>query len=247
MIGMSEQTVMLPLYETIRMDILDRILSGEWDNKVPLPPEGKLCEYYQASRMTVRRAVEELVRDGFLYKQRGKGTFVRRRSSLITGRGVGDFPDLAKPLEATPDMKILKFAWENPTTSLAKRLGITTDDSVLSINVLRFLDDEVVGWQMNCLRESAGRRIQRKHFEETQSIIKALQFARVDIVEAIGQLRARLAKEKECDLLECKLGDPVLESTVTSYSVEGVPINTSDMVFRSDRFHYHLHVVTDRL
>jgi GntR family transcriptional regulator len=243
---MSESTVLPPLYETIRIDLLNRIRSGEWDYNEPLPPEGRLCEFYQVSRMTVRRAVEELVRDGFLYKQRGRGTFVRRRSALITGRGVGGFPDMAKPLNAEPGMEILQYAWVNPSADSAERLGITPSDSVLFIEVLRFLDNEVVGWQTLCLREDAGKRVKREVFEDTQSMVKTLQIARVDVVEAIGQLRARLAEEKECDLLACKLGDPVLVSTVMSYSLEGVAINTSDLVFRSDRFHYHIHVITNR-
>jgi hypothetical protein len=47
-------------------------------------------------------------------------------------------------------------------------------------------------------------------------------------------------------ILICALGGPVLVSMVTSFSLEGVPIMISDMVLRSDRFYYQLHVVTDQ-
>ena len=68
----------LPLYYQLKQDLLTRINSEEFPDK-KLPAEGQLCEEYGVSRMTVRQALAELERDGYIIKMRGKGTFVVRR------------------------------------------------------------------------------------------------------------------------------------------------------------------------
>lgn len=65
-----------PLYEQIKHYILERIASGEYSPDTRLPSERKLSNHFDVSRLTVSKAIKQLVQDGLLYTRIGKGTYV---------------------------------------------------------------------------------------------------------------------------------------------------------------------------
>ena len=67
------------LYVQMHSIIRDKIESNEWPDNVQIPTEDELCVAYDVSKATVRMAISELVRSGYLKKQQGRGTFVTRR------------------------------------------------------------------------------------------------------------------------------------------------------------------------
>ena len=71
----------MPVYQQIVSDILSRISAMEWKIGDKLPSESQLTEEYESSRVTVRQALTKLAYEGFVEKQRGKGTFVKANPS----------------------------------------------------------------------------------------------------------------------------------------------------------------------
>jgi len=70
----SEQKLYVQIYTIFKA----KIENGEWYRGVRLPSEDELCRAYNVSKATIRIAIAELVRDGYLRRQQGKGTFVTR-------------------------------------------------------------------------------------------------------------------------------------------------------------------------
>src|SRR5690349_24938010 len=66
----------LPRYYQLKEIIRERIMAGEWEPGALIPSERELCEQYGISRMTARQSITELVNEGYLYREQGKGTFV---------------------------------------------------------------------------------------------------------------------------------------------------------------------------
>ena len=66
------EMVSVPLYQQIKEDIKDAIQSGKYKPKEKIPPEPALSEEYAVSRITVRRAIEELCSEGYLTKMQGR-------------------------------------------------------------------------------------------------------------------------------------------------------------------------------
>ncbi len=64
------------LYVQIYSILIEKIESGEWPPGTQIPTEDELCRIYDVSKVTVREAIQELVREGYLKRQQGKGTFV---------------------------------------------------------------------------------------------------------------------------------------------------------------------------
>ncbi len=66
----------IPLYHQVEEELERRIQRGNWKPGDRIPTERALAEHYGVSRITVRRAVLDLVQKGLLYRVPGKGTFV---------------------------------------------------------------------------------------------------------------------------------------------------------------------------
>jgi GntR family transcriptional regulator len=71
-----ERDSLQKLYVQMYSIIKEKIEKQEWPNGSQIPTEDELCRSYDVSKATVRNAVSELVRSGYLRKQQGKGTFV---------------------------------------------------------------------------------------------------------------------------------------------------------------------------
>ncbi|MGX7059848.1 PTS galactosamine transporter subunit IIB [Vagococcus humatus] len=77
---MDEQK--LPLYTIITTEMIRKIETKEWPVGSKIPSEKKLGELFQVSRITVRRALSELERKGYLVKKQGKGSFVKGKGGF---------------------------------------------------------------------------------------------------------------------------------------------------------------------
>ena len=65
-----------PKYHKLRKEIYRQIEEGEWKVGENIPPERELAEIHNISRVTVRNALDELVYEGILHREQGRGTFV---------------------------------------------------------------------------------------------------------------------------------------------------------------------------
>lgn len=83
----------VPLYSQLKNLIIKKIESGEYQEETKIPSEQELCEHFDISRPTVRQAITELTSNGYLYKEKGKGTFVARSKSKIDIKNYSGFTD----------------------------------------------------------------------------------------------------------------------------------------------------------
>src|SRR4030042_4464897 len=87
----DHQKLYFQLYEILKK----KIESSEWQIGSQIPTEEDLCKMFNVSRVTVRTAVLELVRQGYLKRQQGKGTFIFRN---IGSEGLTILPSLQEIL-----------------------------------------------------------------------------------------------------------------------------------------------------
>ena len=115
----------IPKYVYIKIALTNRIKSGELEVGAKLSTEKEMCALYGCSRLTVRKALEELTREGYIYKIQGKGTFVKERTpqkqnfSVITSCST-----LIRSQNMTPTKKILFEGIVPATADIAQRLGL---------------------------------------------------------------------------------------------------------------------------
>jgi len=83
----------IPLYCQLKNLIIQKIESGEYPRDSKIPSEQELCEQYDISRPTVRQAISELTNNGYLYKVKGRGTFVAAQKTSVDIRDYSGFTD----------------------------------------------------------------------------------------------------------------------------------------------------------
>ena len=134
-------------YKEIADDIRKGILDGKYTPNEQLPLEKEMCQYYDVSRITIKKAVDELVNDGLVVKRRGAGTFVKDVDSveakeLSMSRQFSGFS--ASHKKDKIKSKIAKFEVINATAEIAEKLRITEEDFVYHIIRTRYNDDNPV-------------------------------------------------------------------------------------------------------
>ena len=83
----------VPLYAQLRDIIIEKIENKEYLEDTQIPSEQELCEMFNISRPTVRQAINELTNIGYLYKEKGKGTFVARAKVKVDMKNYSGFTD----------------------------------------------------------------------------------------------------------------------------------------------------------
>lgn len=133
----EREKLYLQLFEILKR----KILNGEWKAGMQIPTEQQLCEMFNVSRATVRNAILELVRQGYLVRQQGKGTFV---SSNYVSEGL-IMTAVFKKLWVEDDSKFSKEVLAKtvmmPVGYLSKELNIPENRHVIYLKaVWRFED-----------------------------------------------------------------------------------------------------------
>jgi GntR family transcriptional regulator len=136
----NHQKLYLQLYAILR----NKIDSGEWAVDSQMPTEEELCKTYEISKATVRIAIAELARQGYLSRRQGKGTFVCKR---VIPEGLAMFTSFKElMLEAGINFttKVLAQTVIMPIDDLDIKLDIAENKHIIYIKRLRLIDNEPI-------------------------------------------------------------------------------------------------------
>lgn len=132
------------LYRQLLEIIKGKIESGEWSVGSQIPTEEELCKTYEVSKATVRSAILELVRQGYLIRQQGKGTFVNK-STVSEGITMQtSLKELMFEDEFSFNTKVIAHTVMMPIDDLDIRLDISPDKHVIYIKRLYLIEDEAI-------------------------------------------------------------------------------------------------------
>lgn len=114
-----------PSYQTVARDLRSRILRGDFSGNRQLPTEAELAADFAVSRQTVRRAYQDLVAEGLVYRERGRGSFASAPSDGYI-RQVGSIDDLMGLSEDTA-LEVITPLHRKVDPISASRLRLTSD------------------------------------------------------------------------------------------------------------------------
>ncbi len=135
-----------PLYQQIYDEIKDAIEKGDYAPKERIPSELELAEQYEVSRITVRRAVEELCSDGYLVKQQGRGTFVATPhiNRQFHTNGLQSFTELCADNGMTAGAHVIDRQIVPVRQNEMEFFGLPKDALLLHIKRVRTADGEPI-------------------------------------------------------------------------------------------------------
>lgn len=223
-----------PAYLQLSEQLTRSIEEGTLAAGSALPSERVLALDLGLSRMTVRRAFEELVAAGVVEQRQGSGTFVRPRPlEQVIDRVLG-FTDEARNLGFEPGSKLLATQRLAADDHVAQALRIPSRTEVLQVTRLRTATDEPLALQDAYLAPRL-TELSLKLLEETGSLYSTLdkQFG-IKPARARQTIAARLPTDQECRLLGIGKLVPVLALERTTYGEDGLPFEYVRSAYRGD-------------
>lgn len=131
----------LPLYYQLKEIILKAIKEDEFTSGDRLPSERELAEYHNISRMTVKKAVDILVDNGYLYRKQGSGTFITDYRESYSISPLLSFSREMEKKNLNYSTKILDFK-KTKNKEVAVKMNLAPDTDLLSIERLRSIEDK---------------------------------------------------------------------------------------------------------
>ena len=198
----------------------------------PAPSERELMQLFGVARMTVRQAIDALVSEGLLERAPARGTFVCKSPRPVS-RPMSFTEDARARGWATSTTETLQHGLGQAGPGVARALGITAGDAVVHWRRRRRLDDVPLCYQDVYLNEVLLPGFLQTGLPESLYSLLAARGLRPTVAE--DQLTADLANAVDADLLDLRIGDPVLRHSRRGL-VGDVVIELSRSVYAGTRF-----------
>lgn len=225
-----------PMYFQIQTQLLDRIKSGELRPGDALPGEEELTRIYGVSRMTSRQALQGLTRQGFAYRQKGRGTFVRQAKVENDIAHLLGFSAEMRSLNIKPSSRVLATTCAPAPPDIAERLGIASGAPAFHLNRLRFADGAPVAIENVWLSREQLPGIEKVDFDRNSlyETLRARYGIRIGSADEI--IEARPASRQEANLLSIQPRSCLLAISRVLLSTEGRPVEAALSLYRGDRY-----------
>lgn len=227
----------IPLYFQIEEAIKEVIEKGELAPGEGLPSEHEYAEMYQVSRMTVRQAITNLVNAGYLYRQKGKGTFVAERKIEQTLQGLTSFTEDMKARGLEPGSQLLKFELIPASESIATSLHIKIHDPIYEIKRIRLANKMPMAVETTYMSANLVKAL-------TEDIVNHSLYSYIEkelglqIQHATQMIEASIVRPEEMADLDLTKNSPVLIMERHSFLKNDVPLELVRSVYRADRYKF---------
>ena len=231
-----------PLYQQIKVLILQSLQDGEWKPGDVIPSEMDLAARFRVSQGTVRKAIDELAAENLVVRRQGKGTFVATHAEQqVQYRFLRLLPDTGDASSEGPRQRhFIECKRLRAPADIARALGLRSGDAVL--HVRRVLSFQQVATILEDLWLPAApfKGLTAERLDSYRGPMYALfetEFG-VRMVRAEEKIRALAASEPACELLKVKAGEPLLSVERTAFTYNDLPMELRRGLYRTDTHHY---------
>lgn len=238
--GLVSRSKPVPLYYHVMESLLEKISSGYFSVGDSIPTEAELQETYKVSRITIRRAIQELVQDGHLTKQQGKGTFVSKKKASQELNLISSWAETMAGLGMHPETRSIKYFEEPASENIAKLLGIQAGKMIYKVERVRYADDEPICLMTNYIIPEAVPNLPQRGLI-SESLYETLEKEyNLVLVRAEDTVEARAATNNDASLLQIKRGTPLLYTTRVTFTENDKPVEVVITITRADRYSYKI-------
>lgn len=231
-----DKGIPVPLYYQLKKQILAAIEGGRLQVGAMLPTESELCEGLGISRPTIRQALSELVSEGYLYRLKGKGTFVAQPK--IDGHFFQKLESFNQEMLAkglTPSTQVLHLGLVPASDRIAERLGLAVGEPLLQLTRLRFADGEPIVYLDTYLPHARFPGLEARDFVNCSlyAILERDYAVRVSRVQR--RIESVNATAQESEVLRCAKNAALCLVKTVAYTAENEPVEYSAARYRGDR------------
>ncbi|HEV2417679.1 MAG TPA: GntR family transcriptional regulator [Terriglobia bacterium] len=232
------RTIDIPLYAQVREALredLARLEPGQ-----AIPPEIELQTRFDVSRITVRKAMDDLVTEGLLVRQQGRGTFVQRPKLTHELNMITSWTEQLLAAGFVSRTVHLETEEIVPPKRIAISLDLGPEEPVLALRRVRMVSEEPLTLMLNYLPSrlvpGLGEKMARREslYEVLEKDYGLVAARAIDLVET------RTATDEEAKRLRIEHWAPLLCVTRVSYLEDGRPLEVGLAISRGDRYRYRV-------
>lgn len=229
----------VPLYYQLMDIIIADIENGKFKENDKLPSERELCELYDISRATVRQTIQELEKEGYIYKVHGKGTFVsseRFKQDLLK---FYSFTEEMKKIGKVPSSKVLDFGIIEANEKIARKMKMDTGEKLYKFTRLRLADNKPIMLETSYIPYDRFIGITRNNLEKEAMYEIFTKKYNTVFSKAEESFQPVSTTEYEAELLKNQVGSPSMMIERTTYEENDI-IEYTVGIARGDKFKYRV-------
>jgi len=224
------------LYYQLRENLAKKIASHEWKPGEKIPSEAELCKTYNVSRITVRKAIEDLVRSGQLIKHQGKGTFVTNVSMEHKLSKFYSFSEELTLSGMTERAQILSFDIVPAGEEVSEKLSMQKHEQIFMIKRLRMADEMPYTVEISYIPYALCPGLTEKNITEN-GLYNSMRSLNIFPERIIEKIRAAVVSKSDAGLMKIKPNAPAIKlERLTYYGVLTIEYCVS--IVRGDFFTY---------
>ncbi len=224
----------LPLYVQLQRSIIEKIKNGEYKVNSSLPAEHIIIKDSGLSRTTVRQAIDNLEKEGYVEKKRGIGTFVcSRKKSMWNLEKLQSFRDAFSTTGETSSTKLLEIKKVENNDFLSKIFG-ESEEGFYVLERLRYLNEMPMIIVTTYVPLSITEDLSNYDFNNQSLFEVLMENNGIKISFAEKEFRAKISDPKDAILLDITLESAIQEVRTITYDDNGQPIEYSISRDRGD-------------
>lgn len=229
----KKQTV----YQEVAQELLRRIQTDYYSVAQKLPSEYDLAKDFDVSRLTVRKAIDELVKMGVVMKSKGKGTYILAKQEKIQSGSFGlkGFGESVSARGMVPKTKLVLFEKQTDIDpKLFHTLQLEEKEELYLIKRVRYADDDPM------VLEEIYVPVRLIPHLTKEELVSSSVFSLIEKTMEIGyshqEIGAVAISQDVADHLDLQCGEPILQVYSTTYSLTGVPVLFDQSYYRADKY-----------
>jgi GntR family transcriptional regulator len=237
LIGSLDGQSRAPLYQQLRRALRDAIQDNRLAAEEALPAERDLATEFGVSRITVRKALDELVSEGLLTRRQGAGTFVAAHAEARVEKSFSTLSSFSEDMLSRgrkPESAWLSRTAGAVTPEEALTLGLSPGSLVYRFNRIRYADGEPMALEYSTI---PGFCLPSELAVE-ESLYEALDRYTARPVRALQRLRAVLFTSEQAKLLGVAAGSPGLFIERRGFLKDGRPMEVTQSYYRGDAYDF---------
>ena len=227
-------------YALIKNDIVQAIKTKQLNADDKILSEAKLCKKYNVSRITVTRAINELVAEDYLYRIQGKGTFVKGKQLSEGVSQLSSFTKRMKEKKLKLETRVLETASVTMPVMMANFFNLPSDKNVILLKRLRIVDGELLCLSIAYLMPEIFYWTTLEDMEH-ESLYDLLE-NKYDfkLGNATQEFEVGYLNEKNAKFLEISSQDPCLKLSLYSTLSDGRPAQFEETYYVGSKYAYQL-------
>lgn len=229
-----------PLYHQIYLVLRDKIMDGVFAANDMVPGEQEVVRQFGVSRITAKRALDELAADGLVVRERGRGTRVAGRPHVEPVRaGVEGLLENLIEMGLKTAVSLLAFEYVPASLDVARALQLSPGAVVQHAIRSRSIEGKPFSYLNTYVPEKIGRTYSRKDLAH-RPLLTLLERSGVRISSAEQVISATLADPQMAAALQVEVASPLLRITRVVLDQNSRPVEYIVGLYRPDRYQYRM-------